>query len=123
MWKLVSGKSEQLPELLVVLAITVVMAAILLPAVTGTHGNEVNAQSDNGILMDGPVRSASESRDVRRERAEGTRATATEAVLEEPEAAGDATESADEAVEPAITPVEQQGLEKIRTTDISYVIP
>jgi len=113
MWKLITEKGEKLPDLLVVLAITVVLAAILLPAVTSTHGNEVNA--DSGIqvdqaVMDGIVHPATRARDERRLRTDAEVGETAEDVSLESE-----IPVADAAVQP--------GIAQMRTTDISYTLP
>lgn len=116
MWKMVTEKGEKLPDLLVVLAITVVMAAVLLPAVTSSHGNEVNADSAKEQLerpiMDGLVGSGSSATVTRKDRY------------------ADPIEFEDTAYSPAIddqpAPAEttlEAGLKEMRTTDISYQIP
>lgn len=123
MWKKVTGKGEQLPDLLVVLAITVVMAAILLPAVSNYHGNEVNAESglnSGTFVMDGHVRPAARGASAREDR-EGRTATVdtdADSVVAERDLS-----VPEEEFLPVDAVVERDGLEKLRTTDISYVVP
>ena len=123
MWSKMTGKGEQLPDLLVVLAITVVLAAILLPAVSNYHGNEVNAESGFtavGPTMDGHVRPASRSisgRDAREGRDVAAGSQEESVVVERDYAV------TEEEYVPFVSTVERDGLEQIRTTDISYVIP
>lgn len=115
MWKLLTEKGEKLPDLLVVLAITVVLAAVLLPAVTSTHGNEVNAESGVSMeqaMLDGPARPTSRSKG---ERYDGRDSTEEVVEVDQDVLAEDAALVFEEAVEP--------GIAAMRTTDISYVIP
>ncbi|MBX3178573.1 MAG: hypothetical protein KF886_14525 [Candidatus Hydrogenedentes bacterium] len=118
-----TGKGEQLPDLLVVLAITVVMAAILLPAVSNYNGGAVNAESGlNSVapIMDGHVRSAPRSASSREAR--DVRMTPVDADADTVVAERDLSVLEDEYT-PMDMVVERDGLEKLRTTDISYVIP
>ena len=115
MWKAVTEKGEKLPDLLVVLAITVVLAAVLLPAVTSSHGNEVNAESGmmmGPVVLDGPVRSTVGRAMSLEERYADTA---------DPDD-GTAVEAADEPDSEA-EPSLKTGLQQMRTTDISYSIP
>ena len=113
MWKLITEKGEKLPDLLVVLAITMVLAAILLPAVTSTHGNEVSAESGiqmDRVVMDGVVRPAMRARDERRLRTDAE----VGAVTEDMSLSG-SSPVADATVQP--------GIAQMLTTDISYTLP
>lgn len=116
MWKLITDKGEKLPDLLVVLAITVVMAAVLLPAVTSSQGNEVSADTNEEVaarpIMDGVVGTTTAPDRARRERyAQEDRMSDTVAPA-----------WTDELSAPATTTLEA-GLQEMRTTDIKYVIP
>jgi len=116
MWKLLTEKGEKLPDLLVVLAITLVLAAVLLPAVTSTHGNEVNAESGiqvNQAMLDGPVRSA--PRSFNKDRYANTDSDEGVIAVDQDVLAEDASLVIEDAVQP--------GIAQMRTTDISYVIP
>lgn len=115
MWKMITEKGEKLPDLLVVLAITVVLAAILLPAVTSSHGNEVNA--DSGIqsertVLDGPVWTKPRTQGERHPRMDSE---TSEGIESDVAGVEDPMPVADASVQP--------GIASMRTTDISYTIP
>lgn len=123
MWKKITDKGEQLPDLLVVLAITVVMAAILLPAVSNYHGNDVNAESglDSATtVMDGHVRPTSRDASARYAREDNT--ATVDANADSVVAERDLSVPEEEFL-PMDGAVERDGLKKLRTTDISYVVP
>lgn len=117
MWKVVTDKGEKLPDLLVILAITVVLAAVMLPAVISSSGNavnaEINAVAETGV-MDGLVRPSARTVENRADRYS---------------AADDAADAAasDESAEAEVIadgePLEVTALKQMRTTDISYTVP
>ena len=120
MWKQAKESGVSLAELLVVLAITVVLAAILLPAInTPTHaGNSETTLDPYVVVADGQWSSITRNRPDR---------------ADEPEVAVPVVENApaiEETVEvmPAfnsgeVVTLERDGLKEIRTTDISYKLP
>jgi len=116
MWKMITEKGEQLPELLVVLATTVVLAAILLPAVTSSQGNEVKAasevQTDYHGVVDGLVRPSARPHDTHSRHAD-------------PEIIDSASslEQASPFMDTEADRQEVNALREMRTTDISYTIP
>lgn len=119
MWKQAKESGVSLAELLVVLAITVVLAAILLPAInTPTQAGNGETTLDPYVVADGQWIGATRSRADR---------------ADEPEVAVPVVENApaiEETVEvmPAfnsgeVATLERDGLKEIKTTDISYKLP
>lgn len=109
-----------LPELLVVLAVTVVMAAILLPAVIGPSDSQVDAATTvDRMVLDGPVGLPSVSMDDRYASRHGN----TDRTLDAETPVEVGALPADAQREQAELQIEKTGLEKMKTTDISYVIP
>ena len=109
MWRLTTDKGDRLPDLLVVLAVTVVLAAILLPAVTGSPASEASAPTEQ-VVLDGLARPAMPSREERY-------------ALRDAMSESEHVEAGVEEVEPAIENAEKTGLQEMRTTDIRYTIP
>lgn len=121
MWKKRTDKGGSLPELLVILAVTVVMAAILLPAVVGPSDTQVNAESTfetDTVRMDGHVRPSSITTEDRY--SSRAIASADEQALDD---SMDHEIVTDESASLSSSALELEGLQNILTTDINYVIP
>ena len=122
MQKFSTERSERLPDLLVVLAITVVMAAIILPAVTLVPGDEVNAvsKSRHEQVTDGVtapyVRARASEAEERPE-------PVLPSTLEAGEAEASDMDVLAEDLDDASAYPARIGQERMRTTDISFVIP
>lgn len=123
MWKQARESGLSLAELLVVLAITVVLAAILMPAVTppgqtplpGEKSEDISAYT---VLAEEVPRARANDRAAsRRER--------QQAMEDSTEETGLPLEILPASFEPEreTATMERNGLEKIKTTDIRYVAP
>lgn len=121
MWKQRKESGVSLAELLVVLAITVVLAAILLPAVNSPYHSGDNGPAAVGLT---PYVVAAESPPVtNRSRTERHRGSESDAP-----AVDDTLQQEVAEIMPAFDggepeTLERDGLKKFRTTDISYKLP
>lgn len=120
MWKQAKESGVSLAELLVVLAITVVLAAILLPAInTPTHAGKTEPALDPFVVV-ANGQAIGGSRD-RRDRLEDA---APEAPVTDETAVGEAAVEVMPAFATGeVVTLERDGLREIRTTDISYKLP
>lgn len=120
MWKQARESGVSLAELLVVLAITVVLAAILLPAInTPTQAEKSEATLDPYVV-------AAEGYSVVGSRNRNERNMARDS--DEPAVNDTPTPEVAVEVMPAfntgeVETLERDGLKEIRTTDISYKLP
>lgn len=123
MWKQARESGLSLAELLVVLAITVVLAAILFPAINTPNHSDLKPGAD----LDPYVASAVEQLDI----VPGTRGPrATRQNDHDPVLEGSSGEVPNVVVEvmPAfntseVQTLERDGLKEFKTTDISYKLP
>lgn len=120
MWKQARESGVSLAELLVVLAITVVLAAILMPAIN----TPTRADQDETTLTPYVVAADGQVIGGARDRRDRFEEVALEATVT------DETQNSESVVEvlPAfdtgeVVTLERDGLKEIRTTDISYKLP
>lgn len=120
MWKQAKEPGLSLAELLVVLAITVVLAAILMPAInTPTHADkDETTLAPYVVVADGQVIGSARDRYDRFDN------PASEAPVTDETPVDGATVEVLPAFDTGeIVTLERDGLREIRTTDISYKLP
>lgn len=122
MWKQARESGLSLAELLVVLAITVVLAAILLPAINTPNHAEGDPDANLApyvVAAEGPMDST-RFRDKPSRDSDSTAPVVDDSVNSEPVPAVEVIPAFNTAEAETL---ERDGLKEFKTTDISYTLP